>query len=151
MKGEDLTMFKKILVAYDGSDSGKEALTTAIDFLEKNPNSQLDVIHIMDSLPPNAYGLYGPVLARNLVDEFEEAADALLTEAKEIMADYMEVCSFTKLEGNVAEEIVEYADQHHPDLIIIGSRGLGAVKGMLMGSVSSRVVQQVDCHVLVIK
>lgn len=144
-------MFKKILVAYDGSDCGKEALKTAVDFMEKDAEAHLHIIHVKDTLPANVYGLYGPTLAQNLIDEFEEAANRLLTEAQEIVSGYKERCSFTKLAGNVAEEIVNYTNDHAIDLVIIGSRGLGAVKGMLMGSVSSRVVQQADCHVLIIK
>lgn len=144
-------MFKEILVAYDGSDCSKKAIATAIDFIERDPEVQLHVVHVKDSLPINVYGLYGPNLSQNLISEFDAAADALLLEAQDMLTAHEEVCSYSRLEGNAADEIVKYVNVYEIDLVIIGSRGLGAVRGMLMGSVSSRVVQEVDCHVLIIK
>lgn len=144
-------MFNKILVAYDGSTCSKESLATATEFLQKEAEAELHVIHVIDALPANIYGLYGAALTNKVIDEFEEVGNELLTEAQGLTADYKQACTYARLSGNVAEEIVKYAKVKEIDLIIIGSRGLGAVKGMLMGSVSSRVVQQADCHVLTIK
>lgn len=144
-------MFKKIVVAYDGSSCSEEALKRAINFIEQDPETQLHIINVMDEIPPTIYGLYGPNLTKKVLEEFEEAADQLLRNAKTRVAKYVDNCSFGKVQGNPAEEIVNYAEENDIDLIIIGSRGYGAVKGMLLGSVSSRVVQQADCNVLVIK
>lgn len=119
--------------------------------MRKDVDVRLHVIHVMDSLPATIYGLYGPNLAQTVVDEFEEVANHLMKDAQKIMESHKSRCTFKQLQGNVAEEIVNYANSNEIDLVIIGSRGLGAVKGMLMGSVSSRVVHQANSHVLVIK
>ena len=47
--------------------------------------------------------------------------------------------------------IKEFAEQHEVDLIVIGSRGLGAISGLIMGSVGGYVVHQATCPVLVVK
>ena len=52
--------------------------------------------------------------------------------------------------GNPAEVVVEEAEEEHYDLVVMGSRGLGKIKGIFMGSVSQQVVQECKCPVLVI-
>jgi nucleotide-binding universal stress UspA family protein len=53
--------------------------------------------------------------------------------------------------GTVVQEIVDFASQEKVDLIILGTRGLGGFKRMLMGSVSNGVVNHAGCSVLVVK
>ncbi|MBF7084226.1 universal stress protein [Desulfallas sp. Bu1-1] len=54
-------------------------------------------------------------------------------------------------QGDVAGNIVDYARQNNCDLIVVGTRGRGNIKGMLLGSVSQKVVQQSHCPVLIVK
>ena len=53
--------------------------------------------------------------------------------------------------GSPAVIILDFADNHPTDLIVMGSRGLGVVKGVLLGSVSQYLVEQSKCPVLVVK
>lgn len=144
-------MFKNILIAYDGSSYSEKALEAAMNFMEKDSEAQLHVLNVMDAAPLTGHGFYGPGLTSTVLGEFDETADKLLDEARELVVDYEEKCVFYKVKGNPAEELVDYANDNEIDLIIMGSRGLGAVRGLLLGSVSSRVLQQADCHVLVVK
>jgi nucleotide-binding universal stress UspA family protein len=57
------------------------------------------------------------------------------------------LCQF----GNPAEEIIKVAAKQHADLIVMGAKGLGAIARFLIGSVSTRVVQQANCTVLVVR
>ena len=54
-------------------------------------------------------------------------------------------------EGYASEEILKDAEKGHHDLIIMGSRGMGLVSSLLLGSVSSRVVNQAEIPVLIVK
>ncbi|RVH85207.1 universal stress protein, partial [Sinorhizobium medicae] len=53
--------------------------------------------------------------------------------------------------GDYAETILAVADEVDADLIVVGSRGLGGLRGLLVGSVSQKVVQHADCSVLVVR
>lgn len=53
--------------------------------------------------------------------------------------------------GKPADEILTVAKQHKADLIVTGAKGLGAISRMLLGSVSTRVVQHATCSVLVVR
>jgi nucleotide-binding universal stress UspA family protein len=53
--------------------------------------------------------------------------------------------------GEAAAEIIQHAKRHDVDLIVAGSRGLGAVKGWLLGSVSRKLVHYASCSVLVVR
>nr|WP_273545378.1 universal stress protein [Sinorhizobium medicae] len=53
--------------------------------------------------------------------------------------------------GDYAETILGVADEVDADLIVVGSRGLGGLRGLLVGSVSQKVVQHSDCSVLVVR
>jgi nucleotide-binding universal stress UspA family protein len=55
------------------------------------------------------------------------------------------------LEGEVAENIIRYAEENDTDLVMIGNRGLGGLKKLVLGSVSQKVVQKASCPVLVVK
>jgi nucleotide-binding universal stress UspA family protein len=54
-------------------------------------------------------------------------------------------------EGYASEEILKCAEEGHHDLIVMGSRGMGLVRGLVLGSVSSRVVNQAEIPVLIVK
>nr|WP_131918201.1 universal stress protein [Heliophilum fasciatum] len=53
--------------------------------------------------------------------------------------------------GNPAYAICEYAEEHNMDLIIIGSRGMGEIKSLLLGSISDRVLHLAKCPVLIVR
>ena len=55
------------------------------------------------------------------------------------------------LEGHAASTIIDYAANHSFDLLMIGNKGRSGLEKILMGSVSSAVVQEVNCDVLVVK
>ncbi len=54
-------------------------------------------------------------------------------------------------EGDAAASIAGYAEQGGVDLVVVGSRGLGKFKEMMMGSTSSKVLHQAKCSVMVVK
>lgn len=144
-------MFQKILVAYDGSTHSQRALKKAADWAKTDNDIHVHVVHVAEPPPMNIYGLYGPELSKVVIQEREEQARKVISGAKKIIKAEKLDCHIERLQGDPAEQILNYAKNKQMDLIMIGSRGLGGFKGMLLGSVSQRVIQHAKCHVLVIK
>ena len=139
-------MFKKILVPYDGSYHSERALEAAIE-IAKNDKAAIHVIYAYDKLPkylgePNLQEVLNRVLtaARGLV---EGAAQHAHAHGIEVTTDV--------LEGPAADAILRAAETEGFDLIVIGSRGLGHLKGLLIGSVSERVVRQAKTPVMIMR
>jgi nucleotide-binding universal stress UspA family protein len=134
-----------LLVAVDGSEGSQaaveEAITLARDlgaaltfvFVRKRPSAML-------GRPVYEHVSYDLRQARHTIGEAIETATAAGIE-----------CDGEIFEGDAADEIVSLADNRHVDLIVVGSRGHGALAGALLGSVSRAVVQHAHVPVLVAK
>ena len=142
-------MFKSIIVAYDGSEHANKALDIGID-LAKKYGSKLDIVEVIDTAMLTGMGL-APVPAE-VVDQIYGKAkrEVEMAKNKAIQAGISNVGGET-LEGDPASSILEYAGKNGADLIITGSRGLSTLKRIVLGSVSSRIVQESKIPVLVVK
>lgn len=143
-------MFSNILVPVDGSESAERALALGAEIAVAT-KAKLAVIHVLayDRLPPDMeHFLEVEHIAqeRAPVQLGQRVADAAQAEAKKLGVG--EVRTIV-VEGDPAEQIV--AASADVDLIVMGSRGLGAAKGLLMGSVSSKVQQLADCPCMTTK
>ncbi len=139
-------MFKRILLAVDGSDHALRATEIAAD-LARSMKSELRIIVVYDPIPPY---LGEPYL--------QHAINARLTEAQEILDKAVETVgelpselNTGSIEGNPAEAIIEVARTRECDLIVMGSRGLGRLSGLLLGSTSQKVVSHAPCPVLMVR
>ncbi|MBQ9376918.1 MAG: universal stress protein [Schwartzia sp.] len=136
---------KKILVPVDGSESSERALSRAIE-IASAMDSTLVFLFVanVNQLAINAC-LSGAVL-----DALQKTGEAILSHAEE--AAPKNVTTERMLEtGSPAPVILDAAETTNADLIIMGSRGLGLVKGVLLGSVSQYVVENAKCAVMVVK
>jgi nucleotide-binding universal stress UspA family protein len=135
-------MFKHILVAIDGSTYSQQALPTAIEVAKKFGSDVL-VLHVSEHDRGRAvvYSLESPADATKLVgNAVKVIRDAGIT-VKGQLGDMAA--------GHVAKAIVETAAANNIDLIVMGSRGLSDVQGLLLGSVTHKVIQLVEIPVLV--
>jgi nucleotide-binding universal stress UspA family protein len=140
-------MFSKVLVATDGSECARKAFDSAIEMV-KMSHGTLTIIHVIQ-LPPTIG--FGKKLTREVESFFRKDAEAFLAE-KEREAKIRGVKADTVLlKGNPAKAILYTAKSMNADLIVVGSRGLGGVKGLLLGSVSNGVVHASKVSVLVAK
>jgi nucleotide-binding universal stress UspA family protein len=136
-----------ILLATDGSEEAELAARTAIDLAGKT-GSELHVVHVL-VLPPEA--LYDPfgTAAR---EEFERRGRARLDElVGRLEASGGAVGGAYFRVGSPAAEIVAQAEEVGAGLVVLGSRGLGAMRRALMGSVSDSVVKHAPCPGLVVR
>lgn len=156
-------LFKKILVAIDGSESSNRAAAVAIGLAEKL-GAELIIFHAVS--PPTSYyrssyaapvGMAPPPPPQKEIDAYYAYARRV---AMGIVGDSLSEAKKrgikvkTELpEGviSVVEAIINHANKQDVDLIVVGTRGLGGFKKMLMGSVSSGVISHADYPVLVVR
>lgn len=137
-------MFKKIIWATDGSEAAARALQTALD-LTAESNGELIVVHANERLGGRAAG--APVLA----DE-EDVQAALTSKVSELKQSGMHA-TFRLVQGtNVdpADLIAGVAKEVEADVIVVGTRGHGRIGGMLLGSVTQRLLHVAPCAVLAV-
>jgi nucleotide-binding universal stress UspA family protein len=144
---------KKVLVGTDGSEDATLATRAAIDLSNKT-GAELHVVHAWRK--PQAPSLAAPGLAypslegAGYSDTLEQEAEELLEEqAERIRAAGGTLAQVYLREGRAAEEVTGLAEELGVDLVVVGSRGVGAVKRLVTGSVSEGVVHLSPCPVLV--
>lgn len=139
---------KRILIATDGSQPAHQAVEFGVD-LARHEGAAVAIVHVVpfsDDIPLDGFGLIGRVPYEVNSDD-----EAVLDEAAAI-ADREGVPAVSKLlRGDPAAEIVEYGDVLEADLIVVGSRGHGALASALLGSVSRGVLARTSRPVLVVR
>ena len=142
-------MFKKILVAYDGSDHANRALEIAID-LAKKCGAKLEIVEVVDTAALLGMGV-APIPGE-IVQQVYSKAQADINQAKSKAQNQgIKDIEGVVLEGDPATAIIEYAGKNGVDLIVTGSRGLSTFKRIILGSVSTKLVQEAKIPVLVVK
>ncbi len=147
-------MYRKILVAYDGSKGAGRALDQAIG-LARLTDAQLVVLTVYrhHSMLEASLSMVRGTVERggNLDAEMRGVAREAADYAKNLArnAGHENVSAFIKA-GQPARTIVAFAKEKGCDLIVVGSRGMGATEGYLLGSVSHKVTGLADCPVLVV-
>lgn len=140
----------RILVAVDGSDQSYEA-ARALAYLA--PQREVIILHVLD-VPKPAYPMMVPEVARELYTTVErgmrEDGERLLERINSILPLHTGPTSKRLEVGNPAKMILSAAKRERADLILLGSRGLGPVQEVLLGSVSHRVITQASCPTLVV-
>lgn len=141
-------MDEYILVPYDGSPAAREALRYVTD---RFSGARLALLYVMD--PMADYGRQRAFPGYTGEDEFKnerEKGDQLLASAREDLPD--EIAVETSLAaGNPDRAIIEYADEHEVDHIVIGSHGRSGVARYLLGSTAEKVVRGSAVPVTVIR
>jgi nucleotide-binding universal stress UspA family protein len=139
-------MFENILVAVDGSKHSDAAFDVAMDIAQKY-GSQLFVLHVFQ----------GGTGAGTLVSSTDEDVNRSI--GQEILNSYeaavkeggLQNVRMLLQEGDAAQRIMQTASEIKCGLLILGSRGRGGFKELLLGSVSHKVTNHADCPVLLMK
>lgn len=139
-------MFKHILLAVDGSEHAWRATEVAAE-LARSTKAELRVIVVYDPVP-----LYlGEPNLQAAINARLSEAQGILDKAVEIVGEISAEIHAGIVEGNSAEAIIEVAKTRECDLIVMGSRGLGRLAGLVLGSTSQKVVSHAPCPVLIVR
>ncbi|QOT12325.1 universal stress protein [Paenibacillus sp. JNUCC32] len=142
-------MFDKIMVAIDKAEITNKILDATIE-IARNKQTQVTLVHVSQDYVSNGM-TYVPVnFLEEVLNEMEKASLEQLQEAKSKLKSAGINPETIHLKGDPAHEILNYAWDTEQRLIIIGSRGLRGVKGMMLGSVSHKVSQLSSCPVLIV-
>lgn len=139
-------MFKNILVAVDGSEHALKAASMAGDFARR---MQAD-LRVVTAYEPVPTYLGEPNLQHALNERFAQA-NLVLADALQQIGEIPGELKTDVLEGPPAEAILAVVEARGNDLIIMGTRGLGMLKGLLLGSQSQKVVAHASCPVLLVR
>jgi nucleotide-binding universal stress UspA family protein len=140
-------VFKRIIVATDGSVHSRRAVLTAAD-LARALGASLTLLAVYKQ-PPGFEG--EPDYSRDLEAALRWAHDLLEAEAAAIQADGGPSAETDAIAGSQpGQTIVDVAASGRYDLVVMGTRGLGRLQGMLLGSVSSHVAAHSPIPVLVV-
>src|SRR3954447_26681182 len=141
-------MFHNILVAVDGSPHADRALAHAID-LAQSEHARLTLMTAVVAPPPMAYfGASGDAVSRLSLDA-EAEAQAVLRRARERAPSDVSVTTILSCKPIESALIRQVEDGHH-DLVVMGSRGRGAVRSALLGSVSHYALHHSPVPVLIV-
>ena len=138
-------MYERILIPTDGSTGTAHVAMQAIDLAEQY-GSTLHVLNVVDSD-------VGSMLSdiQETKEELEQQGERAV-ERVETMAEIHGVDAETDVvQGDPADQILEYADEIDADAIVAGTHGRSGVKRQLIGSVAERLVRHADCPVMTIR
>ena len=134
-------MYKSILLAADGSDNSFRAAKETLNFI--NENTKVTILNVIQVEKSKDAILHGEDIVR---------------EQKEKLADIMRLYENENVTYNVMfergipdETVVKAANDGGFNIIVLGNRGLNALQGMMMGSVSHKVAKRANIPVLIVK
>lgn len=139
---------KKILVATDGSKYSRKALFKAKQMATdmKCEVTVLSVVNLWD----NVYS-HNLEIKEKLGKTEMDRVEKILKEAEEIFEGFPGKMTTIYKVGDVVDIIVTFAEREDFDLVVMGSRGLGAFSRTLLGSVSDKVIHHIKTSVMIIK
>ncbi len=152
--------YKKILIATDGSEHVKKAITYAIE-LAKLYGAQLHTLYVMDIKADCAKELYTDRSTGGLkrVLRSESSCVDLYRKEGETAIEYIEGLAKREgldivkgiVKGHPADEILKLAEEQSIDLIVMGTLGRSGIEKFLLGSVAGKVIRNSGIPVLVVK
>lgn len=155
-----MDMYRKILVALDGSEPSNNALEHAATIAKKF-DAELILVAVVQRMmipifPDEGFGAIPLSAAKDMAqyqDKMRVLYQNVLKEAEEkVKEEYPGVKTESILkEGRPSATIVEQAEKDDVDIIVMGSRGIGGYTGWILGSTSRRVVDSCTKPILIVK
>ncbi|HHW43205.1 universal stress protein [Desulfofundulus thermobenzoicus] len=143
----------KILLAVDGSENSLRAARQALRLSKLNPDITVTALYV----GPSCYDLFPEpgicawIQQKELDQEIEARAEKVFAAVQEIFAGEGQPLTTAVERGDTAEAICRVAGEGGFDLVVVGSRGYGDLKGIFLGSVSHKLLHLCSCPVLIVK
>lgn len=146
--------YKNIIVPYDGTENAKKALKTAVNFAKCCEDCKIYIASVCNLAAAmtsfDQTSIKEGSLATKMSEDMEAQSKRFLREASEIIPKDIEKEMLLEV-GSPGPVILELSEEYECDLIVMGSRGLGQIKGLFMGSVSGYLLSRSKIPVFVVK
>ena len=140
----------KVLIAIDGSEHARHAIEAAARLAKQGVGIDAVLLNVREG--PAYYGELPPFdfesILRSLREKQDELLEAALAQAR---SSGLATLSARAVEGSPAQEIARAAAESNADCIVMGTRGMNALGGLLLGSVAQRVVHLAAMPVMLVK
>lgn len=148
----NISVFTNILVATDDSESARKAVDSAIKIAKLN-NAKLYAVHVIapGEVAVTQHDPRDPEWKKQMKENLEAQGKEATAYAKNAGKTANVTVEPVVLEGNPADEIVNFAEKNNVDLVVIGTLGKTGIKRFLLGSVTENVVRHSKKPVLVMK
>lgn len=144
-----MARYNKIFAALDGASTQQAVARRALSIAHDN-NATVLFGHVIDSVPYEANGIDFAALTEDGLQRIEEALEPLLTRARN--DERIPSVDVQVRAGRVSETLLEaLMEPYDPDLVICGVRGLSNIKYAFVGSVSTQLIRNSKCDVLVVR
>lgn len=141
---------RKVLVPLDSSDNAMRALGHAIGLAKQDPSVELHIVNAHE--PPIVYGEIAVYLPEEKARELQRRrSEDILKPAGEVAKAAGVKFTTEILIGDVASTIARYADEKGCDAIVMGTRGMGSIGNLIMGSVATKVIHLTKLPVTLVK
>jgi len=144
-------VFRRILVAFDGSKDSQKAIGLACSLALKF-GSEVTIVHVFSS-PSVGYSATSGMP----IPDYKALEDAKKAAAKEVLSKGLQLAAQEMVDAkgelieapSVVEALVEFAEEKKADLIVAGTRGMTGFRKLILGSVSTGLVNHAHCQVLI--
>ena len=140
-------MFENILLAVDGSEHALHAAHVASSLAKEMSSQTLRIVVAYDPIPVHLGDPYMQAAINTRLKETEQ----ILQKAVQALGAVSAEIHTELIEGDPAEVIIEVAQTRESNVIVMGSRGLGKLAGLVLGSTSQKVVSHAPCPVLIVR
>src|SRR5579862_294843 len=146
----------KILVSIDGSDNSARAAAAAISIAKQFQSELLILSVVAENVPP----VFSPIGVNVPAIDYSNYLERAENDAKKLVNDNVDTAKKESVNArgvvlrtvtSVPETILEEASKENVNLIVVGTRGLGGFKKLLLGSVSNAIISHAHCAVLVVR
>lgn len=145
-----MSLFKRIVVGTDGSDSAREAIRQAAALAQMS-GASLDVVSAYEPVPDRRSQEEASSAPADVSHEFgpREDVNFALDGAAAIAADFSVEVARHPMDGDPADAILKVAEDVEADLIVVGNKGMTGARRFLLGSVPNKVSHHAPCSVFI--
>jgi len=145
-----MSMFNKVLLPTDGSETALKAAAYVVNLMRERPGMKVTLLNVY-TIPPALTTYDSGMAPLGLVDSVKDMAYRALERTQAVFKDAGFEVETVVMEGDAGRDIPQFASKEGFDHIVMGSKGTGSLSGVVFGSVANKVLHLATCPVIIIK